>query len=177
MYYVKGTGGPVSCMGDYVKVLVLNDEVYGKGLRQMDVVCGASGSGVKNFADLILLGQWSLETGTVFTPSGGTATIDTGDIVYNRYYVDGNTVTWQLKVRNATFSGGVDDIEITPAFLTASGMTIANFGFGLVGGLCLDGIMRAELTATGVVIAPLSGTFTDGTNDRNFDLNITFEIE
>lgn len=177
IYFVKGTGGPVSCGGSDVKVLVENNDAYGNGLRQLDVQCGASGSGVANFTDLIPLGEWSPETSTVFTPSGGTATIDSGDIVYNRYYVDGNTVTWQLKVRNATFSAGVDDIEITPSFLTSSGKTIANFGAVLVGGLCLDGIMTATLTTTGVVIAPLSGSFSDGTNNRNFDLNITFEIE
>lgn len=177
IYFVKGTGGPVSCGGSDVKVLVENNDIYGNGLRQLDVQCGASGSGIANFDDLIPLGKWAPESSTVFTPSGGSITIESGDIIYNRYYVDGNTVTWQLKVRNATFSGGVDDITIEPSFLTATGKTIANFGAVLVGGLCLDGIMTATLTTTGVVIVPLSGSFTDGTNNRNFDMNITFEIE
>lgn len=177
VYYVKGTGAPVSCGGSDVKILALNTEVYGRGMRQMDVKCGPSGSGVKDFTDIIHLGKWSAESSTVFTPSGGTITIDSGDIVYNRYYVDGNTITWQLKVRTATFASGVDDITIEPTFLTASGKTIANFGASMIGGLCNDGIMVADLITTGVVIRPLTGSFTDGTNDRNFDLNITFEIE
>lgn len=175
-YYVRGNSGP-TCGGGLVDVLVISSPVYTvAGLPVIEVVCAASGSGISNFSNLLPFGKWVTPTGTTFTGVGGTVTVDPADIKYNAYSIVGRTVTYQIQVRNATFSGSCAAIQISLPFLDTD---IVNIGGFQVGGFSQnDGVLIVVFGTNNLLLSTATGSnFANGTNNRSFDVSVTFEVE
>ena len=177
IYYVSGEGGP-SCFGGLIDVLAISSPITTfKGLPVVNVVCGTSGTGISDFADLIYISGWQDAGATSFVASGGgSVTVDLADIQYNKYTMNENTVTYQLYASSVTVTGTVSSILVDFPFLT-SGTPVASGRFP-VGYTSSDGVIVGQVGALGITIFPSSGSnFATGTNNKELSINITFEIE
>ncbi len=182
IYAIAGHGGP-ACGAGLVSTLALSTTVNAFGLRVLVSGCGASGSGVADFADVIYFSKWRSAgtTGANFGAGlGGYVTVDNADVEYAKYLITGNTCKFQLRVRNATVTSAPAYVSVTLPFITTN---IANNWGLLSGGVYTDGFANRNACAIELVagIPPtlrlysLAG-FTAGTDDQSFDINVEFEI-
>jgi hypothetical protein len=85
--------------------------------------------GLKERGRTALLGEWTNQAYAAgdYTASSSTWTVDSGDVLLNRYTLIGKTVIWQINIEN-TDVGGADDIDAlrvaVPGSLTEVAATI-----------------------------------------------------
>lgn len=175
IYFIEGNSGPV-CGGGLVDVIaVYSPTLYSNGVQTLRNICATSGSGISNFANVIYINKWKTVTGTTFTGIDGSITVDSGDITLNKYIRTGNTVQYQLILSGTTVAGTMSTFQISLPFLTTDVKTTPTQICG-VGNP--DGALKCSFTATYLSINKLDGTvFTNGTNNRNFEISVTFEID
>lgn len=142
--------------------------------------------------------QWvNAGTSFGFTPNSGTATVQTSDVIYNKYLIVGKMFAWHIKLRGVNITG-------TPSLLRfAIPSTLSGAGYKIVNKNCLmhvgnysdsDNNRYAQLVAqvgwnsnTAAVsdteielrIAPAAPPFEDtlGTgNNIDFDIHLMFEL-
>lgn len=115
----------------------------------------------------------------------GSVTVQSGDIIYNRYRLVGRTFQWKIQLQTVTVSGSPNQIIFTlPAAITAMGLTFANDlevetnSFDQQGVAC-----RTTLNVSGgsgtnkVILSRLDGTaFQNGTDDQWYHINIQTEL-
>lgn len=175
IYFIVGNSGPV-CGGGLVDVIkVYTPTLYTNGVQSLQNACAAAGSGIANFADVIYLQKWKSATGTTFTGVDGSITATGGDIVVNKYLITGNTVQYQLRISGATVAGAMTSFQISLPFLSTN---VKNTPFQVCGLGIPDGLLYCGFTSTYLSIAKVDGTtFTNGTDNRAFDISVTFEID
>lgn len=175
IYEIHGNAGPV-CGGGLVDVLNISTTEMENGMMVANVVCAASGSGAANFADVVYVSKWA-ETGLVPADFAGTITVDPADIEYARYLRRGRTVHLQIRVRDASFSGG-GAMSISLPFLPSN--TFAN-PYSQLGAVYTNAgnwqVCKVDLiNSTPCALSITSATgFVAGTDDSDLDVNIVFE--
>lgn len=123
--------------------------------------------------------DWTNITGTTFSVNSGTITVDAGDIIYNRYRQSGKTIWWQLQIQNATITGSPSTVGISLPSVMAGGFA----NDGQIQATCAysHGVNTLD-TAFAFLNSPLDiflaggGTFTAGSNNQNFYINIVAEL-
>ena len=175
IYGIQGNAG-FPCGSALVDIVtIFSPTLYTNGVQTLQIACGTSGSGIADFSDFIYVNKWKNVTGTVFTGVGGSITVDGGDITINKYLITGNTVQYQIIVTGATVSGTMATFQITLPFLTTNVKTTPT---QICGVGSPDGALKCTFTPTYLSINKLDGTdFTNGTDNRNFDISVTFEID
>ena len=175
IYGIQGNAG-FPCGGGLVDVLTFfSPTLYTNGVQTLQLVCAASGSGIANFSQFIYINKWKTVTGTTFTGVDGSITATGGDIVVNKYLITGNTVQYQLRISGATVAGAMTSFQISLPFLSTN---VKNTPFQVCGLGIPDGLLYCGFTSTYLSIAKVDGTtFTNGTDNRAFDISVTFEID
>ena len=176
LYRIQGNAG-FPCGGSSVDVLTFfSPTLYTDGVQTLQLVCAASGSGIANFSDFIYVNKWKTATGTVFTGVGGTITVDSGDIVVNKYLITGNTVQYQLSLNDTTISGAFGEFDISLPFLTTNLKVTPSQVCGI--GNNFDALVCGFNSVGNTLrISRLDrANFTTGTNNQVFNVSVTFEI-
>jgi hypothetical protein len=173
LYYIQGNAGS-PCGGALVDIVtVFSPVLYTNGVQTLQIACGTSGTGIANFANVIYVNKWKAVTGTVF--SGIGITVDTGDVLFNRYIQVGNTINYQLRLNTVTIGAGAANMQISLPFVPTS---LVNTGFYQICGWSpTEGVLVAILSANDIFVQKVDSTnFSTGTNNRAFDISVTFEI-
>lgn len=121
---------------------------------------------------------------------GGSVTVASGDVLYNKYKLIGTMLHWQLRIRDATIAGTVTTIGVQiPTALADVGFNFGNAATS--GGFKTTGIYNGTPTliqtlggnaygAANLRVVELTvsggGNFTTGTDDQDFDINIVGEL-
>lgn len=175
LYYIQGNAG-FPCGGALVDIVtVFSPVLYTNGVQTLQIACGTSGTGIANFANVIYVNKWKSVTGTTFTGVGGSITVGGGDITLNKYLRTGNTIQYQLQINGATVAGTMATFQVTLPFLATNVKTTPT---QICGVGTPDGALKCSFTPTYLSINKLDGTdFTNGTDNRAFDISVTFEID
>jgi hypothetical protein len=117
--------------------------------------------------------KWKAVTGTVF--SGIGITVDTGDVIFNKYIQVGNTINYQLRLNTVTIGASAANMQISLPFVPTS---LVNTGFYQICGWSpTEGVLVAIFSANDIFVQKVDSTnFSTGTNNRAFDISVTFEI-
>lgn len=177
IYFIEGNSGPV-CGGGLVDVIaVYSPTQYTNGVQTLRNICATSGSGISNFANVIYVNRWKTVAGTTFTGVGGTITVNSGDIISNKYLITGNTVQYQISLEDTTISGAFGEFEITLPFLSTTmkqtPRQICGIGNNFDALVCSFNSVGTTLRITRLDRA----NFNTGTNNQAFDITVTFEID
>jgi hypothetical protein len=173
IYFIQGNSGS-ACGGMLVDIVtVFSPVLYTGGVQSLQIACGTSGTGIANFANVIYVNKWKAVTGTVF--SGIGITVDTGDVIFNRYIQVGNTITYQLRLNTVTIGASAANMQISLPFVPTS---LVNTGFYQICGWSpTEGVLVAIFSANDIFVQKVDSTnFSTGTNNRAFDISVTFEI-
>jgi hypothetical protein len=173
LYYIQGNAGS-PCGGALVDIVtVFSPVLYTNGVQTLQIACGTSGTGIANFANVIYVNKWKAVTGTVF--SGIGITVDTGDVIFNKYIQVGNTINYQLRLNTVTIGASAANMQISLPFVPTS---LVNTGFYQICGWSpTEGVLVAIFSANDIFVQKVDSTnFSTGTNNRAFDISVTFEI-
>ncbi len=131
------------------------------------------------YAQAFGLEAW-INAGTTITTTGFT--VDTSDVVYNRYRIVGNTLYWQLRIVSATISGSPTALTVRmPAAILTSGKTIVNSNMRTMGGVYNQTTpMITEIVAGGINYVNMylisNAAFTNGTNNQILEISVVAEL-
>lgn len=148
------------------------------GWQLWDALNDAIAKGAPGYAK----GAWvNAGTPSIITSNApaGTITIDPGDILYNRYRLVGKTLQWQIKLTNVTIGGSAPtSLILNPPIAFTSyinqGMRLPAFYNGaLTAYIDLSGVSGPGQCQLKLISG---GSFTLGTNNQSFDINIIAEI-
>jgi hypothetical protein len=154
LYYITGNSGS-ACGGGLVDTIaVYNPTLYTDGVQALQITCGASGSGISDFADVIYVNEWRPVNGTVF--SGIGITVDPGDVIFNRYTQTGNTINYQLRLNGVTIGAGAANMQISLPFVPTS---LVNTGFYQICGWSpTEGVLVAIFSANDIFVQKVDST-------------------
>lgn len=126
--------------------------------------------------------EWvDLGTATTFTGVGGTITVQTADIKYNRYKIIGRTLFYALHVESATMGAGTSSFYFDlPAAVKALGLEFAYIGAitpgHYQGSNTLKVTTGGPITGADQITVSNTGGFTAGTNDQFFGFTLVAEL-
>lgn len=110
--------------------------------------------------------------------TGTTWTVESGDVLVNRYKVVGKTLFWNLDVASSTIADAPTFLRVTiPGGHTLKGSIVSpcvlynNAGTAEVAGV------NVAAGVTYLNITRLTGSFANGTNSQRLGFNMSFEIE
>jgi hypothetical protein len=172
-------GGP--CVDAYI-VTPLSPVLYTSGVQSLQITCGTSGTGIVDYTDLIFINKWKDAKSVIVIGSGagGSFTVDLADIKYAKYILNGNTVTFQMSLREISITSSPSFMSVTLPFLPTNiaqpmyylgGVYISPTGF-----IAEPLVVQTLNTPQNIrIYAPASG-WVVGTDDSGIDVFITFEI-
>lgn len=184
VYYCAGRAGPI-CGGGLVDTLQMTSPLsYTNGLQTLNILCGASGSGVADFSALIYINKWKdmgLTASDVYATSGGTVDA-TSATFFGKYMITGNTVQVQVYIDGMTITGTPAQIRVAMNFLPTAPVTPTiswrSTGVYYEGGTPKEPMfVSGALSSSGYPISLKSYTgFTAGSSNRGIGFEATFEI-
>ena len=143
-----------------------------------------SGANITGLTFAQLPTTWSTPgySGGNFTTNGaGGWTVDSGDVIINRYVQLGKTLHWNVLLATTTITAATGtELRLTlPASLTvSSGAAYTGSAVGLVGATQFNGVWQAGSSSTYVTVyqdATLATAWTAGSTQIR--LNMTFEVQ
>jgi len=181
LYFIQGNAGP-SCGGGLVDVVaVFTPTLYTGGVQSLQITCGASGSGISDFADLVYVNKWKPAASVFSWGSGGSGTIDPGDVAKDEYQVIGDVLHYRLHISGATVTSAPTYLEVQPTNLVLVGISTDEAWSQAA--VYIDGTTRQACFLEGPAgvnnimrIYPSSGTFSAGVDNQEFFINITAAI-
>lgn len=138
-------------------------------------------------AQALGLEAWTNLGTTLIAPdtNTGSVTVQSGDIIYNRYRLVGRTFQWKIQLQTVTVAGSPTQIVFTlPAAITGMGLTFANDLEVETNSYDQQAVAcRTTLNVSGgfgtnkIILSRLDGTaFQNGTNDQWYHINIHTEL-
>lgn len=186
LYYITGNSGS-ACGGGLVDIITVYSPVlYTDGVQALQIVCGTSGTGISNFADVIYVNKWVDVKNTISIGSGagGSFTVDLADIIYAKYLLRGKTVTFQMLLNGFSITSSPAFMSVTFPFLPSDisepmfyvgGVYIPPTGSGSPRESVLVETQNAGTEF--IRIYPPATGWVAGTNDSGLNVSITFEID
>jgi len=134
----------------------------GAGLFQYDTT---SGTGVWRLC-FHEQGAWITPTyaGTDWTASAGTWTVDSGDVIANRYKLSGRTLHFEIAVATTSVSSTPSDLKKLLFGFTSAGVANGNVFLADAGGTQVAGTMSTLTSGTTLQFEKLSGSWSTATN-------------